>query len=129
MNLRGMQYQPQMNPAIIKYIKSHQKLRSLDLSNTGLRYKDIQLFIEEIAKQNIRLETLNLSENDTVDDKVVEQLCYLFTSSSTIVHLYLNRTKITLKSLHKIFISIKDSLKVRTIGVEGCNFNLKQRFG
>ena len=50
MSLRGVQYSTQMNPAIIKYVKSHQKLRSLDLSNTGLRLKDISLFIEEIAK-------------------------------------------------------------------------------
>ena len=61
-----------MNPAIIKYIKSHTKLRSLDLSSTGLRLKDLNLFIEEIAKQSIRLETLNLSDNETVNHKVVE---------------------------------------------------------
>ena len=85
-----------MNPAIIKYVKSHQKLRHLDLSNTGLRFKDLELFIEEIIKQNMRLETLDLSENDAVNHKVVEKLCYLFTPSYPIVNIYLNKTRITI---------------------------------
>lgn len=70
-----------------------------------------------------------MSENDTVNHKVVEQLCYLFTSSSTIKHLYLDKTKIILKSLKRLLNSIKDSLKVRTISVKGCNMNLKGEFG
>ena len=118
-----------MNPAIIKYVKSHQNLKSLDLSDTGLRLKDISLFIEEIAKQNIRLETLDLSDNEHVNHKVVEQLCYLFTSSSTIINLHLNKTRITFQSLKTILSSIKDSLKVRTISITGNRLNFKGRFG
>ena len=45
------------------------------------------------------------------------------------MNLQLNKTKITLKSVAKIFESIKDSLKVRTISIQGCKLNLKTRFG
>ena len=78
------------------------------------------MFIKEISKRQIQLTTLNLSENETVNDKVVEDLCYLFTNQSTIEHLYLDRTNITIKGVKKLLDSIKDSLKVRTISVEGC---------
>ena len=70
-----------------------------------------------------------MSENDTVNHKVVEQLCYLFTSSSTIVNLHLNKTRITLQSLKKIFSSIRESLKVRSLSIVGCRINLAGRFG
>lgn len=120
----------QMNPAIIKYIKSAKKLRSLDMSDTDLRQKDISLFVEEFARHDIRLESLNLSNNFSINHKVVvENLTYLFTSSSTIVHLYLDNTQITHKSVKKIFIAIKDSLKVRTISINKCNLNLTGSFG
>ena len=83
----------------------------------------------EICKRQVNLETLNLSENLNVSDKVTEDLSYLFTSSSTIKHLYLDKTAITIKGLRKIMISIKDSLKVRTLSIKSCDLPLNHQEG
>ena len=91
-----------MNPAIIKFIKLQSTLKYLDLKGTGLRENDIKYFVIEIAKRQSQLESLNLSDNPTINDKVAEDLCILFTSSSTMKHLYLDQTHITNKGLKMI---------------------------
>ena len=79
----------------------------------------------EIAKRQSQLESLNLSDNPTINDQVAEDLCFLFTSSSTMKHLYLDTTHITIKGLRLIIESIKESLKVRTISVQSCDLDLE----
>jgi len=73
--------------------------------------------------------SLNLSDNSTVNDSVVTNLCYLFTNSSTIENLYLDNTKITIKGVKKLLDSIKESLKVRTISLRRCNLKLDGAHG
>ena len=41
LSLRGFKISPKTNPALIKYIKLQQKLKSLDLSATGLKQRDL----------------------------------------------------------------------------------------
>ena len=100
--MRGIQISQMINPAIIKFIKLQSTLKYLDLTGTGLRENDIKHFVIEIAKRQSQLESLNLSDNPTINDKVAEDLCYLFTSSSTMKHLYLDQTHITIKGLKLI---------------------------
>lgn len=71
LSLGGIQKSNMNNEAILKYIKTHPKLQSLDLSDTNLTKSDIKQFIDEISSREIRLKTLNLSGNPKVGDKVV----------------------------------------------------------
>ena len=56
-------------------------------------------------------------------------LTHLFTQSSTMIHLFLDNTEVTLKGLIKLLKSIKESLKVRTISVRGCGLKFKGQLG
>ena len=82
-----------------------------------------------MAKREIRLTSLDLSDNVTVNDNVVKDLTTLFSNSSTLVNLYLNKTQVTIEGLLILLGSIKDSLKVREIGVEGCGIDLEGENG
>ena len=54
------------------------KLTSLDLRATKLTHMDINQFTKEIVKREIKLTKLNLSENPSVNNDVIEDLCILF---------------------------------------------------
>lgn len=73
--------------------------------------------------------SLNLSDNSTINDSVVSNLCYLFTNNSTIENLYLDNTSITMKGVKKLIDSVKESLKVRTISIRGCDLKLDGAHG
>ena len=60
-SLKGFQIPRRTSPAVIKYIKTIETMRSLDLSDTGLRRSDINHFISEISMRQIKLTALNLS--------------------------------------------------------------------
>lgn len=100
-------------------------LQSLDLSNTHLSAEDINKFVLEIVKRDIKMTSLNLSYCNEVNDDVINDLCCLFSKNSTIKELRLDKTDITEKGLAVLFESIKESLKVHTISVVGCKLELK----
>ena len=104
-------------------------MTSLDLSGTSMTRFDISQFIIEIVKREIKLTKLNLSDNNGINDIVVEDLCHLFSQHSTMKQLYLNKTSISEKGLLKLLDSIKDSLKVRTIAVADCGMTLSGQHG
>ena len=79
----------------------------------------------ELLRREIKLTSLNLSKCSSVDDVVVSDLCCLFSQNSTIKELRLDHTGITEKGLTKIFETIKQSLKVHTISVEGCRLSFE----
>jgi len=76
-------------------------MRSLDLSATGLQSNDLNYFFNVISdpKANIRLESLNLSNNTTVNDSVMNSVCELFGSNPHVKHLILDNTSITTRGL------------------------------
>jgi len=83
----------------------------------------------ELLKREIKLTSLNLSNCSSVDDAVVSDLCCLFSQNSTIKELRLDRTEISEAGLKQIFETIKQSLKVHTLSVEGCRLSLKGKKG
>ena len=90
LSLRGFNIPPQINPAVIKYLKTLDSLQTLDLSKTGLRQSDILTFVVGISERSLKLKTLKLSDNESVDDSVAENLSHLFKNQSTLRHLYLD---------------------------------------
>lgn len=99
-------------------------MTELDLSGTSLTRIDINEFITEIVKGEVKLTKLNLSENSAVNDIVVEDLCLLFSQHSTMKELYLSKTSLTELGLLKLLDSIADSLKVKTLAVADCDITL-----
>ena len=71
---------------------------------------------------------MTLSENEAVNNSVLNDLCPLFTSGSTLVHLYLDKTSISFKGLRKLLASVKTSLKVRTISVKSTKLTMRNNF-
>ena len=61
-------------------------MRSLDLSETGLQTKDLNYFVNAISdpQADIKLESLNLSKNPTVNDSVLKSVCNLFASNPNV---------------------------------------------
>ena len=74
-------------------------MRSLDLSKTGLSQSDINQFVIEICNREVKLTKLILSENSSVNDEVMEDLCKIFLNQSTMKEIYLDSTWITNKGL------------------------------
>ncbi len=99
----------------------------MDLSSTQLSAEDINKFVLEIVKRDIKMTSLNLSNCDEVNDDVVSDLCCLFSKNSTIKELRLDKTDITEKGLAILFESIKESIKVHTISIMGCKLDLKMK--
>lgn len=106
-------------------------MRSLDLSATGLQSSTLTYFVNEISdpQANIRLESLNLSQNPTVNDAVIKSVCNLFGSNPTVKHLYLDNTSITLQGLKLVLTAIHESRSVRTISFKDCNLSLSGEDG
>ena len=99
-------------------------MTSLDLSGTGLSRFDMNQFVIEIVKREVKLTTLNLGDNESISDEVVEDLCELFSQHSTLQELILDKTKITSKGVNHLLESICQSLKVRTISTRDCGMQL-----
>ena len=72
----------------------------------------------------MKLTTLNLGDNESISDEVVEDLCELFSQHSTLQELFLDKTKITSKGVNHLLESICQSLKVRTISTRDCGMQL-----
>jgi len=53
----------------------------------------------------------------------------LFTNNSTLIHLYIDETKVTIEGLLKLLKSLRTSLKVRTISVKKCGLVFQDRAG
>ena len=106
---------------MIKYIKSQNDwMRYLDLSSTDLRQTDLTYLMREISdpSSGIRLHTLNLSENRTVDDEVIKQVCDMFKKNMSIQHFYCDKTGVTLKGLRRVLKAIQGRRNFRTISVK-----------
>ena len=101
-------------------------MRSLDLSATGLQSSDLNYFFAAIndPQANIKLESLNLSNNLTVNDSVLKNVCNLFRSNPNVKQLILDNTKITIHGLIEVLNAVKETKNVRTISVRNCNLNL-----
>ena len=101
-------------------------MRSLDLSATGLQSSDLNYFFAAIndPQANIKLESLNLSNNLTVNDSVLKNVCNLFRSNPNVKQLILDNTKITIHGLIEVLNAVKETKNVRTISVKNCNLNL-----
>ena len=101
-------------------------MRSLDLSATSLQSKDLTYFLKEISdpQANITLESLYLSDNQTVNDEVIKSVCILLKTNTTVKHLYLDKTKVTVHGLRLILKAIEESRSVETISIKDCNMSL-----
>jgi len=58
-------------------------MTSLDLSDCRLTRFDINQFIKEIVKREVKLTKLNLSGNESVDDMAMADLGLMFSDHST----------------------------------------------
>ena len=58
-------------------------MTSLDLSDCRLTRFDINQFIKEIVKREVKLTKLNLSGNKSVDDMAMADLGLMFSDHST----------------------------------------------
>ena len=87
--------------------------------------------IKEISdpSSGIRLNTLNLSENLTVNDEVLKLVSHLFKSSPSIQHFYFDRTNVTIYGLKKVLKAIQDRRNIRTISTKDNNMSLMQEDG
>ena len=54
------------------------QMTSLDLSGTGLSRFDMNQFVIEIVRREVKLTSLNLGDNESISDEVVEDLSELF---------------------------------------------------
>ena len=124
LSLKGYTVAKENSPAILKYIKMQTQMTSLDLSGTGLSRFDMNQFVVEIVKREVKLTKLNLGDNESISDEVVEDLCQLFSQHSTLQELFLDKTKITSRGVNNLLDSICQSLKVRTISVRDCGMQL-----
>jgi hypothetical protein len=59
-----------------------------------------------------------LSENRTVDDNVIKQVCYLFKTNLSIQHFYFDKTNVTLVGLREVLRAIQERRNFRTISVK-----------
>ena len=77
--MRGLQFERGVAPAVLKYLKMQTQMTELDLSGTDLTRNDINEFIRQIVKWEVKLTKLDLSANKSINDNVVEEdLCKLF---------------------------------------------------
>ena len=101
-------------------------MRCLDLSSTNLHSADLTYFLTEISDPSagIHLQTLNLSENQTVNDEVINGVCLLFKTSPTLQHLNFDQTSVTIEGLKKVLQAIHELKHLRTISTKDNNLSL-----
>lgn len=85
--------------------------------------------VSVISGGKLRLKSLNLSENNSVTDSVVESISMIFQSASILEELFLDETAITIRGLKNLLSSIKSNRSIRIISVEKCGLDLKGRKG
>lgn len=104
-------------------------MRTLDLSSTNLRSRDLSYFMSEISDPaaGIRLQTLNLSENPTVNDSVLKTVSYLFETSPTLQQFIFDKTSITITGLLHVLDALKDKRSIRRLSTKDNNLTLLQQ--